>query len=201
MTHDSHWQERWQTDRTSWDLGEAHPYCGELLKLSKEAGGLSRGARFWVPGCGRAHEARYLVEQGYPSVGEDIVPKAIEAAKAAGVPPGLTLIVGDVFKVRALDKSSFDGVFDRAMLCALSPHDREAYRDSCHSRLKPGGLFMAILFTEVLGPDGPPFAVSVADLLESWGEFFSLVATLEREVPYKKIKIVSEALVVLRKRI
>ena len=154
------WQRRWVNAETAWDQGREHPELTELLHHARLEGGLQPEAHIFSAGCGRAHNEAYMARNGFRVRALDGVPEAIQAAreKYADVPL-LDLRVGDVFDVPVEEKEMFHGIFDRAMLCALQPAHRKDYIDVCWQRLRPGGLFMGLLFRSVLRAEGPPFAV------------------------------------------
>ena len=54
------WGDKWKEGHTPWDLGREHPGLHESLLLASDLGGLEKGARILVPGCGRGHEAYFL---------------------------------------------------------------------------------------------------------------------------------------------
>ena len=66
---------------------------------------------------------------------------------------------------------------DRAMLCALQPENREIYIENMIANLKPGGLFLGILFSEIeAGIEGPPFALNREEITRLFLNNFSLVS-------------------------
>lgn len=193
------WQSRWQAGTTGWDLGRAHPCITELLDASKKLSFLQPGSRAYVPGCGRGHEGAYLANEGFEVIAADFVEEAIDEAKALYHGQSkLSLKVEDALSKQ--DESLFDFVFDRAMLCALQVSNRKTYLDAISYRLKPGGLFMGILFSsldkQVQG--GPPFALSRDELWDLFSSSFSLVYCQQKESQTLPI-IKSEWLVIWRK--
>lgn len=177
------WAERWQTAQTRWDQGKEHPLLPELLSLAEIQGRLPKKAAIYSAGCGRAHSEASMAHRGYEVLACDFVLEAVKAAqeKYAGT-PHLTIEQRDGLVVQPDELGRFNAVFDRAMLCALQPQNRETYINACWQRLKPHGLFMGILFTETTnGPGkGPPFEISIAQLMELFGRTFSLVALESR---------------------
>lgn len=198
-SHQAFWKDRWKSSQTPWDLGEAHPLCEELITLAEVEADLGQTGRFWVPGCGRGHEARFLADLGYSVLAEDMVPEAISSAHRLGMPTGLTYRVADSLVMEEGLRHSFDGVFDRAMVCALHPNRRSDYFNTCFHYLKPGGLFLGILFGKLNQElKGPPFSLSMSDLLEVSRGKFSVLACSEREAFGAKL-ILTEYLVILKK--
>ncbi|MCX6130353.1 MAG: methyltransferase domain-containing protein [Proteobacteria bacterium] len=168
------WRERWIEGRTAWDQGQEHPAMTDLLQHAQREAGLKPGSQIFSAGCGRAHNEAWLARQGYQVEAIDVVPEAIAAARLlyADVPK-LRLAVQDVFSLET-PNLAFDAVFDRAMLCALQPEHRLAYLEKLSACLRPGGLFMSILFRAVKGPSGPPFAVNEFDAMHLLSPYFDL---------------------------
>lgn len=189
----------WQEGKTGWDLNGPHPAFGELFEKACQMGPLLAGAKGFLPGCGRAHEGRWLAKRGYEVVCEDIVPEAIAQAALLGEQKGWTLRLGDARYVRPLEQGVFDFAFDRAVLCALAPEDRELYVKALVERLKPNGLIMGIFFTKVQAESPPPFAIPHDELLSLFSPYAQVVVwedLLESSHPL----IEKEAAVVFRKK-
>lgn len=177
------WAERWRTAQTRWDQGKEHPLLVELLSLAEIQGRLSKNAAIYSAGCGRAHSEAAMAHRGYEVLACDFVPEAVQAAQEKyGGTPQLRIEQRDGLVVQPDELGQFDAVYDRAMLCALQPQNREIYIEACWQRLKSHGLFMGILFTETAnGPGkGPPFEIPVAQLMELFGKKFTLVAMESR---------------------
>lgn len=197
------WHERWQENKTAWDLNGPHPLTRELLELT--SGFLSRQLleKWLIPGCGRAHDARELFRAGVKEVvAKDIVPKAIEEARQLyGAQPGLRLVCSDVAKVSPSEELTFGGVFDRAMLCALNGELRTNYVVAMTKLLQPGGLFASIPFAETGNPDsGPPFAITEGELRRLFDGQFDVLHLEPRVSPACDQKILKEYLFLAKKR-
>lgn len=181
----SRWNERWRNDLTAWDQGGAHPELTNLLHHALREGNLKRDARIFSAGCGRAHSEAALARMGFSVLATDLVPEAIQAAERlyAGT-PGLTLETADIFRYDPV--GTFDAVYDRAMLCALQPTDRQAYVQRIKRFMRDGSLFMGILFRKTVKPEGPPFAIDERDAWDLFGKDFTLCHAAPialREVP------------------
>jgi len=152
------------------------------MAAAEEQGFQVRGSRILEPACGRAHNGAALATLGAQVTSFDVVPGAIHAAREIyGHLPRLALVEHDAFVVREDWSESFDAVFDRAALCALSRDLRPLYIESAWRHLKPQCLLMTIPFTAVYGdPDqGPPFPVPVSELVMLMGPRFELVSAKE----------------------
>lgn len=183
-TEQDFWRERWQGNRTGWDLGGPHEGLEPLLELLDQTGALGgldeiegqaasdRRLRIYSPGCGRAHDGAAIVARSIripPSIAKknievvatDFAPEAIDAARGlygSLAEKGLKFAVQDASAPVAPDeRQKFHVIFDRAMLCALRPDLRPAYLRACHTRLVPGGVFLSLPFTRIEDtPEHPP---------------------------------------------
>ena len=180
MTMHATWLERWQSGRTGWDQGAAHPALLRLITAAEEQNFHVRGSRILEPACGRAHNGATLATLGAQVTSFDVVPEAIRAAREIyGHLPRLSLVEHDAFVVKQDWCESFDAVFDRAALCALSRDLRPLYLESAWRHLKPQGLLLTIPFTAVHGDpeQGPPFPVPIAEMVTLMGSRFELVSS------------------------
>lgn len=177
------WKEHWASGTTPWDQGRPHPRLERLLAVAREHGFPGSG-RILEPGCGRAHGAAWLVEQGYEATAFDAAPEAVAEAKGLyGDRKGLEICQGDAFCEKPEWRGRFAGVYDRAVYCAFPADVRRAYAETCWRCLEPGGYLLSLPFTELtLGADeGPPFALTIAEMSHALEDLFSLVAAEEHE--------------------
>jgi SAM-dependent methyltransferase len=199
------WRERWLTGRTGWDQGRPHDELSRLLQHATLEGRLPHGARIFSAGCGRAHNEAWLAGQGYRVDAVDAVVEAIEGARALYENmPYLNLKVADVFleddRVTDGAASLYDAVFDRAMLCALQPSHRAIYVQKISGKLRPGGLFMSILFRRTRSPEGPPFAVNEEEARMLLAAQFDLCHASSCPPPPNPQNVLEEWLCIWRKR-
>jgi len=191
----SRWQERWQQKQTAWDLGGPHPLTKSPLKNAQELSNTSMHGPWLIPGCGRAHDAVAILEAGASSVrGVDCVSVAIEEARQLyGKQPGVVFSCRDVFRVPDQERCYYRGIFDRAMMCAVSGTERQQYIDAVADYLMPQGLFVSLAFAAVARPEaGPPFAISKTEIVESFKAEWELLMLEEVVSPACDQKILKE---------
>ncbi|HLU39725.1 MAG TPA: methyltransferase domain-containing protein [Planctomycetota bacterium] len=180
------WQRAYREGVTPWDLRGPTPALLALLHgpVLVEAG-VRSGARVAVPGCGRGHDVRVFAQRGFDVTGFDIVPDAVEEARAL-----LSLnrvrarvLCRDVLGLLPEFEGSFDLVYDYTCYCALRPYLRSSYARVLAGLLRPNGLVLHLAFpmrADAAGKDGrPPYLITVTDLHESFDACFAL----ERELP------------------
>lgn len=197
------WALRWQTGETRWDLGGAYPGVGELVHEAQRAGHLPQGSRILEPGAGRAHTGAALAGLGFQVTSFDVVDEAIAAARQLyALVPGLTLVTGDALVINPIWKSSFAGIFDRAVLCALPEPRRRLYAQACFEHLAPGGVFLSSVVTERRDHSlsGPPFAVSEASLEHMLRPGFERIySRVIKMKPDTELRVAKELLTVWRR--
>ncbi len=151
-----------------------------------------------MPLCGKSLDLRWLAEQGHEVVGVEISPIAVkdffaenhlQAKCIRGArfnvweTERIKLLCGDVFELTAADVGRIDVVYDRAALIALLPKMRRRYVEMINS-LVPATAphFLISLDYEQSRMDGPPFAVSDAEITELYGERFLIDCLQSEEV-------------------
>ncbi len=155
------WQEKFETQQTGWDRGQASP---QLLQWLQE-GVLSPSdtQRIAVPGCGKGWEVAALSAAGFDVTGLDYTPAAVAEAQqrlqAAGLPA--QVVQADVLSYTP--SQPFDAVYEQTCLCALTPDAWVSYSQQLARWIRPGGRLYA-LFMQVDRPgrqhglvEGPPF--------------------------------------------
>jgi hypothetical protein len=165
------WHEHWQQSQTAWDLGGPHPLTTSIMWDAQKLSGETLQGPWLIPGCGRAHDAVALLEAGANSVrGVDCVPLAIEAARLLyGEQQGAVFSCRDVCHVPEEERGYYRGIFDRAMMCALTGAERQQYIKAVAEYLTPRGLFVSLAFGAVARPEsGPPFQITKSEILESF---------------------------------
>jgi thiopurine S-methyltransferase len=123
---------------------------------------LPRGARIFVPLCGKSLDLLWLASQGHPVVGVELSPLAIRAFfKESRIQPSrrkdgrftrwqggdIEILCGDFFDLSADDLGPIAAVFDRAALTALPEDLRVAYLRQLR-RIVPAACQIMLLTTE-----------------------------------------------------
>lgn len=153
------WERVYAEEGTPWDLGGPCPVLSEALEGARLQG-LLEGCSVAVPGCGLGHDAAWLAGRGFRVTGLDLVPEAVDRARATyGEPPSWA--AGDWL---AGPLGPFDAVVDHTFFVAFPP-ERWGEVVAAHARhLSPGGLWIGIFFHQVREPGVRPWAVQPEDL-------------------------------------
>jgi SAM-dependent methyltransferase len=122
--------------------------------------------RVAVPGCGRGHDVRYLVQRGYGAVGFDFAPAAIAAARARAKADRVAAEFEerDIFTLGRDYANAFDGVWEYTCFCAIDPARRAEYVRTMATILRPGGWLLACFFPLRRRGGGPPFPVARSEV-------------------------------------
>lgn len=197
----TNWRDHWDRGVTAWDLGGPHPLFSVIFEELAAIAEWSQLKNWSVPGCGRAHDAAALAKMGAHVLASDIVDLAVqEAEKTYTGLKHLRVEVGDALIVKETEENAFDGVFDRAMLCAMNGEARTKYIDCCHRRLRTGGFFVSIPFAKVARPEaGPPFQITAAELRESFANGWSIRLLKSSHNGPVDVKILEEYLFIAQK--
>lgn len=162
--NDSYWSERYQENKTGWDLGSANPY---LIQLVQE--NVSKDARILIPGAGNAYEVEELFRLGYTNV------YALDWAKEPlyelknRIPelPDSQLIHESFFD----HDSQYDLIVEQTFFCALDPKLRSSYVSKMHELLNEGGKLLGVMFNREDLP-GPPFGGTISEYENLFSKYF-----------------------------
>lgn len=167
------WNARYLAGQTGWDLGAPSPPLVEFIDQLPR-----RDLAILIPGCGNAHEAAYLLQQGFTNLTVvDLAPTltaTLEQRLAAYSGKSLRIITGNFFEL----KGQYDLVLEQTFFCALDPALRKAYVQQMHALLKPGGRLAGVLFDRDFD-GGPPFGGST----EEYRQLFSAAFLLHTLAP------------------
>ncbi|MBC7850094.1 MAG: methyltransferase domain-containing protein [Chitinophagaceae bacterium] len=146
-----YWDDLYRTNTTRWDLGGPSTPLKEYIDQLKD-----KSIPILIPGCGNAHEAKYLLQQSFTDVTViDISPLLTEKLRSELSEyenKQLKIITGNFFDL----KGSFRLVLEQTFFCALNPALRSAYVSKMYELLQPGGKLAGVLFDREF-EDGPPF--------------------------------------------
>lgn len=144
------WNQRWENQQTGWDIGYAST---PIVTFMNEYP--NKDARILIPGCGNAHEAAYLLENGFTNLTViDIAPMAVDQLKDKFKDkPEISVILGDFFD----HQGEYDLMLEQTFFCALEPKLRSEYVKKSNSLLAEGGEIVGVLFGVEFEKSGPPF--------------------------------------------
>jgi SAM-dependent methyltransferase len=135
-----------------------------------------------VLGAGRGHDAREFARHGFTVTAVDFAADAVRDMRALADPQApVAILQADIFALPHTLDGAFDYVLEYTCFCAIAPPRRSRYADLIARLLRPGGTYVALAFPLDDHAGGPPFAISVPELLSLFGaRGFTL---LQRETP------------------
>jgi len=121
---------------------------GTLVKLLDN--GSAQPCKTVEFGCGLGNYTRYLSCRGFDVTGIDISPTAIGIAKDNARKKGVTctFIVADVLGDLKEVEGPFDFAYDWELLHHIFPKYRKKYVENVYGKLKPGGSYLSLCFSE-----------------------------------------------------
>ncbi len=165
------WDLSYQNNETPWDRGEPAPPLVEYLESNSVSG------RVLVPGCGLGHDVRLLAAQGCDVLGLDVSQTALDRAERFPKPRRGTAayrLIDFLDPNNGLEDETFDCLFEHTCFCAIDPSRRVDYVNAAARLLVPGGRLLAILFTHLEDPDGPPFPTTPVEVETLFGARFEV---------------------------
>lgn len=169
------WHERWANNQIGFHESQVNP----LLVAHFAALDLPKGARVFVPLCGKTLDIDWLLAQGYRVAGAEISPLAIsqlfgrlgvtptiacDSGTERRSAPRMDFFVGDFFSLSAAMLGQVDAVYDRAALIALPPEMRRRYAEHL-ARITNGALQLLVtLEYDQQQMNGPPFSVPAEEV-------------------------------------
>ena len=152
-----YWNSRYAQRERGWDMGIVSPPLKNYIDQISD-----KHQAVLIPGCGNAHEAEYLLQQGFTNVTLiDIAPAAVDEVKnrlSQFLENQLQVICGDFFDL----DMGFDIILEQTFFCALDPAFREKYVEKMHDLLIVGGRLAGVLFNRDF-EGGPPFGGNKAE--------------------------------------
>lgn len=161
-----HWEAVYQNGSDGWELGGPNPVFRNMLASGRLAPG-----EMIVLGAGRGHDAREFARHGFQVTAVDFSPSAFQEMSKLGEPNApVEILHQDLFTLPESMNGGFDYVLEYTCYCAIDPRRREEFADLVNRLLKPGGTYISLAFPLSNHPGGPPFAVSVSEVLRLFRE-------------------------------
>lgn len=186
-----YWNSRYENDQTGWDTGVITPPIRQYVEQLTD-----KSLHILIPGCGNAHEAAFLLRQGFTNVTcIDISPLLCERLETSLGKEGLQVICGDFFE----HTDTYDLIIEQTFFCAIHPSLRQTYAKHMHQLLKSDGILAGLMFDCTFDKEGPPFGGSAVEYREYFAPYFhfEVFEKCTNSIPQRAG---NELFVVLRKR-
>ena len=164
----AYWEERYQLADTPWDTGAITPPLKKFIDQLND-----QEIRILIPGAGRAHEADYLIKNGFQNTFIcDWSEKAIaEFQRNHPKFPEDQLLIQDFFQI----DQKFDLILEQTFFCALPPSQRTAYSEKTAALLQYEGIVAGLLFAHEFPFTGPPFGGTEAEYRQLFSPNFHII--------------------------
>lgn len=156
------WDNLYIENSARWDLGGPTPILKHHLKHNKLIGDVC------VLGCGNGHDVIELSNNNLSVYAVDFSIEAINNLKNK-IPQEskIKTLHMDIFDLSKKYNDKFDFIFEYTCYCAIDPVRREEYFDLVYNLLKPNGILFGIFLPlDKKEEDGPPFSVSIDEILK-----------------------------------
>lgn len=188
------WHKKWADKDIAFHNAEANP----LLRRYLDALALAKGARIFLPLCGKSRDIAWLRSQGLAVAGIELSRVAVEELfielaeepvleKVGGLAhyhcEGLDIYQGDIFALHAEQLGEVDAVYDRAALVALPEAMRQRYTRHLLtlSAAAPQLLISYDYCQSAMA--GPPFAISDEEIAGHYRRCYQLRLLHKEQVP------------------
>ena len=159
------WNQRYVSKNTAWDIGYVSTPIKEYIDQLSD-----KKIKILIPGCGNAHEAEYLLKNGFTNVFlVDFSKKALENFKSRVKDfPNENLICNDFFKIQG----KYDLIIEQTFFCAIDKSKRIEYVNKINSLLESGGKLVGLLFDAPMFDDRPPFGGTSKEYKDFFSPYF-----------------------------
>lgn len=192
--HPNQWLDRWKQNRIGFHESTVNPRLRRYLPEFN----LNPGEMIFLPLCGKTHDIAWLAQQGFQVVGIELSQIAIETFFAEHnlqyqqfesdrfllrISGNIRLIQGDYFDLQQEDLSACKMVYDKAALIAINAPNRNRYCAHMQSILpKATDQLLITLDYDQAEMEGPPFAVSTAEVSRYYASNYSLNVLEQNDV-------------------
>ena len=188
------WHSRWQDGRIGFHEGRVN----RMLEAHLDALHLAPGSRVFVPLCGKAVDIPWLLSRGHRVTGCELSEIAVRELfdQMGGAPEvsedgphrrymasGLEIFAGDLFALDAGRIGPVEAVYDRAALVALPADMRPLYAAHVAELTDTVPQLVVTFEYDQSGMEGPPFAVTEAELRALYGDRFGITVLADAVEP------------------
>ena len=151
------------TARVPWPKNQAHPYLQQWLNTNLPQ---AQDKIALVIGCGLGDDAELLNSIGYQVTAFDISPTAIAWCQQRFPQSTVNYLVADLFNLDPQWQGKFDFVFECRTIQALPLNVRSLVIQKIAALIAPNGTLLVVTRHREANtiPDGPPWALSTAEL-------------------------------------
>lgn len=183
------WQAKWQHQDTGFHQDTVNAALSHHWPTLAQA----PNSRVLLPLCGKTQDLIWLRAQGHRVVGIELSEIALDALaealhqqlglvlnkQAQGAlwlyhGDGVLLIAGDFFAITPEQLGTVDAIYDRAALVALPEAMRQDYCQHLQQLAPQASQLLVTLDYDPQRRDGPPFAVSDAEVRQHYSQAYAI---------------------------
>jgi thiopurine S-methyltransferase len=190
------WHERWKTNEIGFHEGRANALLVKYFNRLE----LRKGARVFVPLCGKTRDISWLLSKGCLVVGAELSEIAIrQLFSELGLKPNIAgakssalkqysaknveVFVGNIFDVSRAKVGTVDAIYDRAALVALPPAVRKRYTAHLRRITNTAPQMLVSFEYDQSVFQGPPFSIINPELVRHYGKHYDLVLLSSDAMP------------------
>lgn len=161
------WNYRWKHNMTGWDIGYPSPPITNYIDQYK-----NKDSAILIAGCGNAHEAEYLVKNGFNNITLlDISEIAVELLQTKFKNYNQVKVICDNL---FLHNGEYDLIIEQTLFCTFVDEMRYEYAKKMASLLKPNGRLVGVLFNVEFANPGPPFGGNKLEYIPIFDTYFNI---------------------------
>ena len=179
------WHEKWEKREIAFHEENVNPILSTYIDVL----GLERGARIFVPLCGKTRDIAWLLEQGYDVIGVELSDVAVQELFAElGIAPdvqavgelkqycaeNIKVFSGDIFNLDASMTGKIDAIYDRAALVALPPVMRRHYSQQVVTLAQHAPQLLVTYEYDQSLIQGPPFSIDAQEVANQYGDGYQM---------------------------
>lgn len=171
------WDQCYDENNIGWDLGRVTPVFKDWVDRLKTK------SKILVPGCGNGYDPLYFASLGHEVLAIDFSENAINRIKKQSQEMKINIqtLKCDFFDLSNIIDVKFDYIIEYTFFCAIEPSNRNKYSKVVYSLLNKSGLLVALFLPlkKDIKDGGPPFAVSKADIENTFSNQFKLIKSFK----------------------
>lgn len=188
------WHDRWAQNQIGFHRSDANP----LLVKYFHSLNLKKGARVFLPLCGKTLDIGWLLSQGYRVAGAELSELAVEQLfKQLGLTPEISkrdrlfhykatnvdIFVGNFFDLTKDVLGFVDAIYDRAAIVALPNEMRDKYTEHLMQVTNTAPQLLITYEYDQSVISGPPFSVSDKEVKTHYQSRYNLNQLVKLDVP------------------
>ena len=179
------WHKRWEAGQIGFHQGKPNAFLVDYVQTL----GLPKGARIFLPLCGKTHDIAWLLAQGFHVIGSELSVIAIEQlfeelgldSETTDLGPlkrlsadSIDIYVGDIFDLDQNSLGPVGATYDRAALVALPSEIRTKYVSHLTEITDTAPQLLITFQYDQSLMNGPPFSITGDEVHALYGETYTL---------------------------